>query len=424
MDYFSLCLEVLCLAGQGVMHIAFAGRLTGKKLKPRHFAVYLLLLCLIEAASFRSGVSGTATVIVEALALYGASRFLLENRRSPSWIAAILAVYISQLSFGLVNSVEAVLFPHLVGSRWLYPLVLLAALAAFAICGGCYAAVLKCLSLTEARETSYAAVLVLPGLFFFAAELYILQTAYTLLYVPSPPENAGKHGVLLLLQLVGLGALFCTLYACRYLDRESQAQAALRSLTQAAQAQKAYIAEARTRYERTRAFRHDIRNHLAVLNGLLSGGRIEEGKAYLQKLDAASAALSFPCQTGSPVVDILLGEKLGLAQASGILAEVSLVLPRPCSVDELDLCVIFANALDNAVHACQAVEGGRSIRIRGERQGDFYMLAFENTCADGPLPPAGTGLSNIKAVAEKYHGAMLAEKSGRSFFLTVLPNIS
>jgi len=35
------------------------------------------------------------------------------------------------------------------------------------------------------------------------------------------------------------------------------------------------------------------------------------------------------------------------------------------------------------------------------------MLAFENTCSDNPLPPTGTGLSIIKAVTEKYHGAML-----------------
>ncbi|WP_350340274.1 GHKL domain-containing protein [Candidatus Merdisoma sp. JLR.KK006] len=36
----------------------------------------------------------------------------------------------------------------------------------------------------------------------------------------------------------------------------------------------------------------------------------------------------------------------------------------------------------------------------------------------------GTGLSNIKAVTEKYHGAMLTEKIERRFSLNVLLNIS
>ncbi|MDE7218101.1 MAG: ATP-binding protein, partial [Oscillospiraceae bacterium] len=87
-------------------------------------------------------------------------------------------------------------------------------------------------------------------------------------------------------------------------------------------------------------------------------------------------------------------------------------------------CVIFANALDNAINACRSGEGEQSIRISGQRQGDFYMLTFENTCGREPLPPAGTGLSNIRSAAEKYRGAVLTEKEGRQFSLHVLLNIS
>ena len=122
------------------------------------------------------------------------------------------------------------------------------------------------------------------------------------------------------------------------------------------------------------------------------------------------------------MVDILLGEKLGLSKE--IEAEVSLVLPKPCGIDDFDLCVLFANALDNAIAACRAHDGAKTIRISGKRQGDFFMLAFENTCSDAPLPPAGTGLSNIKAVAEKYRGALLTEKNGHRYCLSVLLNVS
>ena len=193
-------------------------------------------------------------------------------------------------------------------------------------------------------------------------------------------------------------------------------------MEQATQAQKNYIAEAQMRYEQTKAFRHDIANHLSVLNGLLNHGELDESKAYLNKLKTVSTSLSFPYQTGNPVVDILLSGKLGLAKE--ITTEISLLLPRPCGIEDFDLCVIFANALDNAINACRLTEGVKSIRISGERQGDFYMLAFENTCLDEPLPPAGIGLSNIKSVAEKYDGAMLTEKVGQRFFLNVLLNIS
>ena len=422
MDYFALFLDGICLLGQGVMHIIFVSRLTGKKQKPLCFAVYILLLTALQLVSVRLSLSGTLSIAACVLELYAVSRFGMGNQPSVSWLAAVLAFYVSQLSLGIINSVEAALFPRFIGSPLLYLLLLAAQVLFFTLCTGCYYAVLKLLAWTEDSQTPYIGLLLFPGLFFFASELYILETAYSFFAPIVSLEEVGKHSTLLLLQVMGLAALLCTLYAYRQLCRGFQAQAELQSLTQAAHAQKVYIAEAQARYEQTKSFRHDIKNHLSVLDGLLRSGKLEEGREYLKKLEAVSEALSFPYQTGNPVVDILLGEKLGLAKE--IAAEVSLVLPKPCGIDDFDLCVLFANALDNAITACRANDGAKAIRICGKRQGDFYMLTFENTCSDKPLPPAGTGLSNIKAVAEKYHGALMTEKNGRQYYLSVLLNIS
>ena len=422
MDFFALFLDGICLLGQGVMHIIFVSRLTGKKQKPLCFAVYILLLTALQLVSVRLSLSGTLSIAACVLELYAVSRFGMGNQPSVSWLAAVLAFYVSQLSLGIINSVEAALFPRFIGSPLLYLLLLAAQVLFFALCAGCYYAVLKLLAWTEDSQTPYIGLLLFPGLFFFAAELYILQTAYSFFAPIVSLEEVGKHSTLLLLQVMGLAALLCTLYAYRQLCQGFQAQAALQSLTQASHAQRVYIAEARLRYEQTRAFRHDIKNHLSVLDGLLRSGKPEEGRAYLKKLEAASEALSFPYQTGNPVVDILLGEKLGLAKE--IPAEVSLVLPQPCGIDDFDLCVLFANALDNAISACRSGGGERALRIGGKRQGDFYLLTFENTCPEGPLPPAGTGLANIRAVAEKYHGAVLTEKAEGRFCLSVLLDIA
>ena len=361
---------------------------------------------------------------IELLILYGINRFILCNRPSASWVAAILANYISQFSFGLINSVEAVIFPHVTNRLLLYSMVTAATAVSLVISIACYTSVVKSISPEEIGHMTNMGCLLFPVLFFFTAELYIMQTSYTQISYDVSPALLLEHTALLFLQALGLGALLCTLYAYRHLCRSLQTKAEMQSLSQAVQAQKIYIAEAQTRYEQTKAFRHDIKNHLSVLSALLNNNKLEESKAYLQKLETVSTTLSFPCQTGNSVVDILLGEKLKMAKADGIAAEVSLFLPNPCGIDDFDLCVIFANALDNAIRACQSIEGVRSIRISGERQGDFYMLAFENTCSDNPLPPTGTGLSNIKAVTEKYHGVMLTEKIERRFSLNVLLNIS
>lgn len=420
MDYFNLIMDGISIIGQGVMHIFFVSSLTGKGRRPWHFAVYCLALSAVQWLSLSLNVNGILSIASGILGLYAVSRFALGNQRPISCLAAVLAFYVSQLSFGILNSVEAAFFPPFVGNPLLYLLLIPAQILFFVLCIGCYRAVRRFLDWTDDSPAPNIVLLLFPILFFFASELYILQSAYGLYYPSISFEDLRNHSILLFLQIMGLAAMLCTLYAYRQLCQGFRDKAELQSLTQASQAQKVYIAEARARYEQTKSFRHDIKNHLSVLDGLLKNEKLEEGREYLEKLEAASEALSFPYQTGNPVVDILLGEKLGLAKE--IETEVSLVLPNPCGIDDFDLCVLFANVLDNAITACRANDGAKAIRISGKRQGDFYMLTFENTCADEPLPPAGTGFSNIRAVAEKYHGAVLTEKAGGMFSLNVLLN--
>lgn len=426
MDSLIFCLNTVCLAAQGVLQLSFAGRLAKQRPRTWHFALYLFLLYAADWAAQRAGLAWECAVGAQMALLYGVLCRALGLRRPAAWAAALLSVYVTQFSFGAVNSLESMLFPSVTEPPVLRALVAAATAASLALCGCCYAAVAKFFPLTDREPSPGLGLLLLPVLFIFLAEAYVLKTAYshTFLGALTAAQRlalAERHTALFLLQGLGLAAVFCTLYAYRRVCSGFQAQAALDSLKQAASAQRVYLDEARRRDAQTRAFRHDLQNHLSVLSGLLAEEKWDAGRAYLQKLTAASAALSPPYQTGSAVVDILLREKLAAAEQAGVKAEVSLILPAPCGIDDLDLCVIFANALDNAIRACG--QAG-TLWIGGKRQGDFYLLTFTNPCDDGPMPPDGTGLSNLRAVAEKYHGALRTEKSGGRFSLCLLLDIS
>lgn len=424
MDIFSEVFNAVCLLAQSIVQLVFISRLTDKPYRVRHSLFYLLCLFALSAAAMNSALVSKLAIAVPMLILYAMNRVILKVSRPAALLAGTIADYICQLSFGMVNSIESVIFPYFVGSWALYFLLIAATVASFAICLGCYALVLKFISLKEAQQTPHLNLLLLPGLFFFMAELYILHMSYRQVSVTLSLAETGKHAVLLLLQALGLGALLCTLYAYQRICAGFQAQTALLSLEQAAKAQKIYLSEAQMRYEQTKAFRHDIKNHLLILDGMLRKGQLEESRAYLQKLDAMSTALFFPYQTGNPVVDILLGEKLGMAAVNHIKTNVSVILPKECGIEDVDWCVIFANALDNALNACRALEGQSQIDISGKRQGDFYLLEFQNTCAQTTEVKMGTGLCNIQSVAEKYHGAILTQHESGMFSLSVLMNIS
>ena len=73
-------------------------------------------------------------------------------------------------------------------------------------------------------------------------------------------------------------------------------------------------------------------------------------------------------------------------------------IPQNCPVDELDLCVILANGIENAVHACQKNESpeNRWIEVRAAaHENGVVTLKIENPCEEevafGPdgLPKAG-----------------------------------
>ena len=424
MDVFSEVFNIVCLFAQSIVQPVFIGRICGKPYRARHIVFYLLCLLALNAGAMNSELLSKSAIAIPMLILYAMNRTVLKVSRPAALLAGTIAGYICQLSFGMMNSIESMIFPYFVGDFALYLLLIIATAAAFAVCIGCYALVLKFISFQQAEQTPYLNLLLLPGLFFFTAELYILHMSYSQVSVTLSLAETGKHAALLLLQVLGLGALLCTLYAYQRLCAGFEAQKALLSLEQAAKAQKIYLSEAQMRYEQTKAFRHDIKNHLLILDGMLRKGQLEESRTYLQKLDAMSTALFFPYQTGNPVVDILLGEKLGLAAANHMKTNVSVVLPKSCGIEDVDWCVIFANALDNALNACRALEGERQMSISGKRQGDFYLLEFQNTCAEHTEVKMGTGLSNIQSVAEKYHGAILMQQENGTFSLSVLLNIS
>ena len=69
MDWFGLLLDCLSVAGQGVMHIFFVERLTGKERALRHFAAYLLLLGMIQLASAGFALGEILSVAMGVLAL-------------------------------------------------------------------------------------------------------------------------------------------------------------------------------------------------------------------------------------------------------------------------------------------------------------------------------------------------------------------
>lgn len=339
---------------------------------------------------------------------------------------AALTVEIMEISFGIINSVSGILHPLTLPFHRNAGAVIsvLMGIMALVLAVFCYRAVYRIFPNYEAAEKQYLFMILIPILMIFFMDEYISSILYGNIVL----KNAGGNGIsvnhyhMLVIQLFGMASLFCLMFAYKKLLQNFRLRTELSLLEQEEASLNRYVEEARARYEKTKSFRHDIKNHMTVVKDLLQSGKKDEALTYIGDMADMSEALSFPCSTGNPVADILVGNKLGIAESMGIAVDCTLRLPYPCLIRDIDFCIILSNALDNAIRACRDIDVGaeKYIRLTGRIQGDFVLLEVENSFQGTGLFERGTGLSNIKAVAEKYQGAMSIKTQGGSFILSVL----
>lgn len=426
-------LQALCFGALGCIQVWLEGAffcraVQAQKVDIRIRLLYLLLVSALEGLQAfiqPRHVLSTAFLAVEIGLLLGLG-FLLRKAVAASLLAATVTKTVAYLSNGLLAPV-LFLFAPLLNARTALAGACVGiggALLALGLLWATYHRINRLFFCGKPFENRYMAVFLFPVLLFLVVELYIFHQVYGNEIVISMSGEIIKPNVdhlqVLLLQAFVYISLFSTLYACKKLQEEFAGRTRIALLEQELKAQHSYLQETRVRYEQTRAFRHDIKNHLLVLKGLLLREETQRAVAYLDKLDITLGALSFPCRTGSMVVDLLLSSKLGVAEQNRIQVECMAAVPPEGGIEELDLCILIANAVDNAIQACKSIESGsRYLRLWGRRQGDFFLLEVVNSCQEGDYQP-GTGIANMQAVAEKYHGALYTEKQGGDFYLAAL----
>lgn len=368
-----------------------------------------------------------AAFMLYILLLMAGGVLICHADRKSAVLYVVLVVAMMELAYGIVKSLMSILYPWMSAfDQNVVGMVFMVAGEAVSLLltGLCCLMVRRYFADWEGIEKQYMFLVFIPILMVFLTDEYISSSLYGMVVT----DGGGitiyiNHYHMLVIQLLGMVSLYCILFTYKKLLQSFRLTTELSLLEQEERSLNQYVEEAKTRYERTASFRHDIKNHLVVIRELLQNGKPEQALAYIRDMGDMAEELSFPCSTNNPVVDILAGNKLGIAKSMGIDVRCSLLLPYPCGLRDIDLCVILSNALDNAIHACGNMDddcGEKYICVTGRIQGDFLLMEIENSFrGKGPFKK-GTGLSNIKAVTEKYHGAMSVKTQGGVFILNVL----
>lgn len=185
--------------------------------------------------------------------------------------------------------------------------------------------------------------------------------------------------------------------------------------------QRVYIEEAAKRNELYSSFQHDIDNHLLVISGLLHDKLFAQAEQYTQKLHISCGELLMNVSTGKPILDVLLKEKLNYAKRNHIIVSHDVSVPANFAIEDMDLCVLFSNILDNAITACiDGTQKEKLLSLSAKVKSQFLVIEAVNTTSASQPIALGTGLMNIQHMAEKYHGTMETELSNGKFRISVL----
>ena len=172
--------------------------------------------------------------------------------------------------------------------------------------------------------------------------------------------------------------------------------------------------------------RHDLRHQLQTVTELVARG---DRAAALEFLDAAQKRLDEQKEIRwcrPPVLDAVFSSYFDQAKSQGIPVEAKIALPDTLPVDESELAIVLANALENAIHANLALPPEqRALRCRIVGTPGI-MLELSNPCGETVpfdeqgLPVAqreghGLGVQSICAFCRK-NGAVCQFEQAEGWF--------
>ena len=226
-------------------------------------------------------------------------------------------------------------------------------------------------------------------------------------------------------------------YMTILLNKSQRESERLRLTAQREEFKLQYAQNVKKQYDEISQVRHDMKQTHSVVMSLLMEAKTDEAIGYMQKAAKRISEFDVIIDVGNDFVNAILNAKLSEAKRNGIMVLCS-ADKNASGIDEVDLCSLLGNLLDNAIEACaKCFDRQRVIEIKIRMHEDKYLLEVENTAAENALENNkqlattkddvsmhGYGIKSIKSIAEKYNGMVSFSQDGDRFRSMVVLSIN
>ncbi|MBQ9866632.1 MAG: GHKL domain-containing protein [Lachnospiraceae bacterium] len=174
--------------------------------------------------------------------------------------------------------------------------------------------------------------------------------------------------------------------------------------------------EIRRLHQNTRKLKHDMRNHLMVMASYLNSGDPDSAKDYISEILEKLNAVRSYVETGNPLLNHILNDKLRICTDEGIDVKVQIGRADFERMKGIDFSAVFANAMDNAIEH-ERKEERKEIVINVSEKKGYDVITVKNRISGSVLSENpdlistkddnekhGLGVKQIKDIVASYEG--------------------
>ncbi|OTO67700.1 MULTISPECIES: sensor histidine kinase [unclassified Enterococcus] len=219
----------------------------------------------------------------------------------------------------------------------------------------------------------------------------------------------------------------CSLYMTGHLAKSFRYQLENQSF----QLQKDYYQELESTQKQLRKVHHDMNNHFGVMRNLLREEQAEQAENYLATL-TQQHTLSNHRFCKNSIVNAVLNAKYHVIQEAGITCTMQVDIDTLITIDDIDLCSLFGNTLDNAIEAAKGAPK-KELTLKARYYNGFFSYEITNTMQH-KIKKSGTrffstkaapqehgiGLQSVRGIVDSYDGTLDIHYDEEHFSLVVL----
>lgn len=270
-------------------------------------------------------------------------------------------------------------------------------------------------------------IITLISCIFLGYNLLIMPHKYSTLYV----NNVFLFFVISLFMLFVLLILLLVIFY--HIVNGMMTAAKTRERNRILEMQESQYLKLRNYIDQTAKARHDFKHAIRTLTTLAENNDFAAVSEYLKRYSGSlpEKDVVFYCKNNA--VNALLNYYMHAAKAEDIALSWDIDLPEVTGINDIDLCSIIGNILENAVAACYPIEKGKFIQLSvtrhhdslyivatnsfGEvlKQGDTYLSTHKNG--------NGIGIESINTTAERYDGFAEFSNDEKFFYTNVVLKI-